>query len=167
MLFLPLKRMAGSGLGTTRRPSFPSRARRGGASVADAPVLCRVPPAMRLRRSLTGLFLALLALMCQVAVGATVPAAAAQALRPLAGFGVICHAEDGGPAPAHRHSAPDCQLCPLCVAFVTPAATLADAPAVPAPVSVALPLAAPPPPATAPPVPRPLETRPRGPPALS
>jgi len=122
---------------------------------------------MHPRRSLTGLFLALLALMCQLAVGATVPAAAAQALDPLAGVARICHSDDGGQTPAHNHTAPDCQLCPLCAAFVTPAATLADTPTVPAPLAVALPLAAPAPQATAPPSTRPPETRPRGPPALS
>ena len=119
------------------------------------------------RLTLVRLFLALLALGCQLAVGATVPAAAAQALAPLAGYGVICHADDGtGGAPTPQHKAPDCQFCPLCAAFSTPSATLADVPIVPPPVAIALPMAAPLPPATAPPATRPLETRPRGPPSL-
>ena len=126
-----------------------------------------MPPAMRPHRTLFGLLLALLALGCQLAIGATEPAAAAQAFAPLAGYGVICHADDGtGGAPTPQHKAPDCQLCPLCAAFSTPTATLADAPFVPRPVAIALPVAAPRPPSTAPPATRPLDARPRGPPSL-
>jgi hypothetical protein len=123
---------------------------------------------MRPHRTPFGLLLALLALGCQLAIGATVPAAAAQALAPLAGYGVICHAEDSTDgAPTPRHKAPDCQLCPLCTAFSTPAAMLVDRPFVPPPVAIAGPVAAPRPPSTAPPAARLLDARPRGPPSLA
>lgn len=125
-------------------------------------------PVMRPYPIRSGLLLALLALGCQLAVGATVPAAAAQAFAPLAGYGVICHADDGtGSAPTPGHKSSDCQLCPLCVAFATPAATFADRPSLPLPdaparmVTAAVRPAPIPPPAT-----RPLGARPRGPPAL-
>jgi hypothetical protein len=116
-----------------------------------------------------GLFFALLALACQLAVGATVPAAAAQAVQPLAGFTIICHAGDGTsglPNPPHQ-PAPDCQICLLCAAFATPVATLAASPLVPAPQTAALALAAPLPPSTAPLTVRLLAARPRGPPSLA
>jgi hypothetical protein len=122
---------------------------------------------MRPHRTMSGLLLALLALGCQLAVGATVPAAAAQAFAPLAGYGVICHAADGtGGTSTPRHTTSDCPLCPLCAAFSTPAATLADVPPVPRPVAMAQPVAAARPPSTAPPATRPVDTRPRGPPSL-
>lgn len=136
-------------------------------SVARRVRPCRMRAAMASRVPLFRLFLALLALGCQLAVGATVPAAAAQALAPLAGYGVICHADDGtGGAPTPQHKAPDCQFCPLCAAFSTPAATLADVPVVPPPVGIALPVTAPRPPSTAPPAVRLLAAPPRGPPSL-
>ncbi len=135
--------------------------------VARGPTRSRMPRVMRPRRPLFGLLLALLALGCQLAVGATVPAAAAQALAPLAGYGVICHADDGaGGTPTPQHKAPDCQLCPLCAAFSTSAATLTDIPFMPRPVAMAMPIAAPRPPSTAPPATRALDARPRGPPTL-
>jgi hypothetical protein len=134
--------------------------------VAEVPAWGKVPPVMRPHRTPFGLLLALLALGCQLAVGATVPAAAAQALAPLAGYSVICHADDGtGGAPTPQHKAPDCQLCPLCAAFSTPAAALVDRPFVPPPVAIAILVAAPRPPSTAPPSAHRLDARPRGPPS--
>jgi hypothetical protein len=59
-----------------------------------------------------GLLLALLALVCQLAVGAVVPPASAATVP-------ICHAP-GSAVPPVGH-APDCALCPLCVALAMPA----------------------------------------------
>lgn len=123
-------------------------------------------PVMRPHRTSHGLFLALLALGCQLALGATVPAAA-RGLTSLAGYGVICHVDDGtGSAPTPPHKAPDCQLCPLCATLATPAATLADAGSVPLPAIVARRIALPRPSSTAPPATRRTDARPRGPPSL-
>jgi Protein of unknown function (DUF2946) len=65
------------------------------------------------RVPLRGLLAALFALIVQLALGATVPSAGAQA-----GMAIleapICHTDDsgsGGSAPAH---VPDCLVCPLC-----------------------------------------------------
>jgi hypothetical protein len=80
---------------------------------------------MRARFSAPGLFVALLALACQLALGASVPRTAGL----LAPFGIICHADGTPAAPLHR--APNCQFCPLCVAFATPAPTLLSGPLMP------------------------------------
>lgn len=113
-----------------------------------------------------GLFLALLALGVQLAIGAVVPQP--QVGLALDELGVICHApaapgETPSPPP---HRMPDCVLCPLCAAMAAPPHVLASgAPVVPRPSHVTI--IAPTgwlPPATAPPV-APLTTaQPRGPP---
>jgi len=75
---------------------------------------------MRLRFPGPGLFVALLALTCQFALGASVPRTA----DPLAAFGLICHADGAGHAPAGPlHRGPNCQSCPLSTAFTTAAHT--------------------------------------------
>jgi hypothetical protein len=117
----------------------------------------------------SGLFLALLALVAQLAFGAVVP-------RPelalvLDGGGVICHAPpapgDTTP-PAHHQPMPDCQFCPLCVSLATPGIVLPGAgPNPPPPRVVAFHRPGLPPPATAPPVIALRSAQPRGPPVLA
>ena len=116
----------------------------------------------------SGLFLALLALVAQLAFGAVVP-------RPeialvLDRDGIICHApapSDSAPAPSHHHM-PDCQFCPLCMSLATPGIVLPGGAPHPLPPRVAT-FRRPglPPPATAPPAPPLLSAQPRGPPVLA
>ena len=117
----------------------------------------------------SGLFLALLALVAQLAFGAVVP-------RPeialvLDGGGVICHApapSDGTAPPGHHHRMPDCPFCPLCMSLATPGIVLPGA--IPGPLPpqvVAFHRPGLPPPATAPPAVPLLSAQPRGPPALA
>ncbi len=113
-----------------------------------------------------GLLVTLLALTCQLALGASVPRTADR----LARFRIICHIDDraGGPdnAPAGPlHRAPNCQVCPLCVAFTAPAPTLLSGPSLPTRTIVRLVRAAPLSRAAVPPAPGLLWARPRGPPA--
>lgn len=121
------------------------------------------------RISASGLFLALLALVAQLALGAVVPRPAIALV--LDGGGVICHAlapTDGTPSPAHHHRTPDCQFCPLCASLATPGIVLPGAgPHPPSPQIVAFRRPGLPPPATAPPVRALLFAQPRGPPALA
>lgn len=121
---------------------------------------------MSRRPSLPGLFLALLALAVQLAVGANVPVTAVPARMQVAALGIICHSDHGTNSPAPHHRAPDCQFCPLCGALTTPAPTLGSGPFVPTPVSVRTTQAAPLPPARAPPATYPFAAPPRGPPSL-
>ena len=118
------------------------------------------------RVPLRGLLAALLALMVQLALGATVPNA--QAALSIAAA-PICHSDDGtgnAPAPAH---VPDCLVCPLCAAVHASAAIVLP------PVSDAVPFARLcllprpelPPPATAPPSVDWPPNQPRAPPAFS
>jgi hypothetical protein len=121
------------------------------------------------RISASGLFLALLALVAQLAYGAVVP-------RPeialvLDDVGVICHADvspHGTTPPAQHHPMPDCQFCPLCMSLATPGIVLPGAIPHLLPPQVAI-FRRPglPPPATAPPVAALLSAQPRGPPALA
>lgn len=71
-----------------------------------------------------GLLAALLAVLIQLVAVSAVPAAAPD-------VGAICHAgthDSRDPAPVH---APDCALCPLCVALAAPAPLPVAGPAVP------------------------------------
>ena len=112
-----------------------------------------------------GLFLALFALMTQIALGTAVP----QARPALVGFGVICHAgdEDGSAPVAPVQHAPDCMACLLCTAVGVSVAALADAPDVPLPSLVFIAPAVVLPPATAPPARKAQQAQPRGPPILT
>ena len=112
-----------------------------------------------------GLFLALFALMTQIALGASVP----QVQPALAGFGAICHAGgNDGPAPtAPAQHAPDCMACLRCAAIGVPLTALADAPDVPLPSLVFIAPAVVLPPATAPPARKAQQAQPRGPPVLT
>jgi hypothetical protein len=124
----------------------------------------------------SGLFLALLALVAQLAFGAVVPRPEVALL--LNDFGTICHApapsdrtapSDGTKPPVqHHHNAPDCLFCPLCMSLATPGIVLPDAmPGPPPPQVAAFRRPGLPPPATAPPVAALLSAQPRGPPALA
>lgn len=119
----------------------------------------RIPP--------SGLFLALLALVAQLAFGAIVPRPEIALVFEHAG--PICHAPTppGVPAtPTHR-PAPDWHFCPLCTALATPAPVPLDAgPHVPPPPIAAFHRPGLPPPATAPPAIALLAAQPRGPPSL-
>ncbi len=120
------------------------------------------------RPCIPGVFLALLALVVQLAFGAVVPRP--DVVLVLDDAGVICHA--GAPSdrtpPAHPHRPPDCQFCPLCMSLATPGIVLPDAGPRPPPSRVAA-IERPglPPPAKAPPAPPLLAARSRGPPVLA
>jgi hypothetical protein len=116
----------------------------------------------------SGLFLALLALVVQLAFGAVVPRP--EVAEVLDNAGIICHAAtpDGTAPPAHHHHTPDCQFCPLCMSLAAPGLVLPGASPHPPPPQVAAfrrPGLAPP--ATAPPPVAVLAAQPRGPPALA
>lgn len=110
-----------------------------------------------------GIFAALLALMVQIAVGATVPRP--DPVAAVFSAEVLCHSE--GPADGSGHKAPplDCMVCPFCIALHASAVALPDAPVLPPPGSrimlLAMPaiVVSPPPPMPRPPV------QPRAPPA--
>jgi hypothetical protein len=117
----------------------------------------------------SGLFLALLALVAQLAFGAVVPQP--EIALVLEGGGIICHApapSDGTAPPAHHHHMPDCPFCPLCMSLASPGIVLPGAAPSPLPPQVAA-FHRPglPPPATAPPAPASLAAQPRGPPILA
>jgi hypothetical protein len=110
------------------------------------------------------LFLSLLALIAQLSIGASVPAAPAFSL---AGGSIpICHGgEDPVDAPA-PHRPADCVLCPLCIAMADHSVMLGtDGQALPAARMAVIGLAAPPPPSTAPPPARRYAAQPRAPPS--
>jgi len=116
-----------------------------------------------------GLFLALLALVAQLAFGAVVPRP--EVALALDEAGTICHASaqsDGTGPPAHHDHMPDCQFCPLCMSLATPGIVLPDAtPRPPRPQVTAFHRPELPPPATAPPLAALLTAQPRGPPGLT
>jgi hypothetical protein len=117
------------------------------------------------RFHLHGLFAALLALMAQLGVGASVPR-----IDPVTGIELLCHMEDragGAPSKAPSHS-DDCLVCPLCVALHSPSVTLVTigTPLMPPSVGVVLKSELPPP-STAPPSPHRAPSQPRAPPILS
>ena len=115
----------------------------------------------------SGLFLALLALVAQMAFGAAVPGP--EMTLVLNGAGVICHAgaPSGSTPPPHHHHMPDCQFCPLCMSLATQGVVLPSAVAHPPPPQLAdFRRPGLPPPATAPPLKALLAAQPRGPPVL-
>jgi hypothetical protein len=103
----------------------------------------------RSRRLSLARLLALLALVGQLAAGASVPRALAWQSVAAA---PICHTgDDSRDTPAQRHSL-DCLLCPFCAAMVSPALPLpASGPMLAAPSVVQIDRAALPPPAIGPP----------------
>jgi hypothetical protein len=117
------------------------------------------------RFHLHGLFAVLLALMAQLGAGASVPR-----IDPVAGIGVLCHAEDdagGTPSKAPGHPA-DCPICPLCVGLHVAPMMLASVgmTVVPAVAGVVLKTELPPP-SIAPPAPHRPPSQPRAPPIFS
>jgi hypothetical protein len=115
---------------------------------------------MRLRFPGPGLFVALLALTCQLALAAWVPRTA----DPLTAFGIICHAgRTESPPAAPLHGGPNCQFCPLCAVFTTAAAVPLSGSSMPAHVLRAVPLRL----TAVAPATRLLSARPRGPPATA
>jgi hypothetical protein len=120
-------------------------------------------------RSPTGLLLAVLALISQLALGSLVlPAESAAA--ELDAIAIFCQtAPSGTPQPSapHHQHAPDCAICPLCVALAMPGAILTPAPLLPTPSVHQVAQITLPPPARGPPS-RPLRiSLARGPPALT
>ena len=115
-----------------------------------------------------GLLAALLALMAQLGIGASVPRI--DPLAQLIGAEVLCHvADDGGrtPAPGPRHPL-DCLICPLCVISHMPQATLVFDALLLTPSAVVVVLRSElPPPSTAPPAQRRAPSQPRAPPTIS
>jgi hypothetical protein len=101
----------------------------------------------------TGLLLAILALVSQVALGSLVlPADSAAA--ELDAVAIFCQtAAPATPQPAtpHHHHGPDCAICPLCAALAMPGAILTPAPLLPAPSIHRVAQIALPPPARGPP----------------
>jgi hypothetical protein len=116
---------------------------------------------MRHTRKASGLFLALLAIVAQLALASVVPASAVS----LADVTVLCQ-HDGNPAApaAPPHQSPDCLLCFFCHHAGGPAGVIAAAPMLTPPQAMMLARAAILPPATAPPVRIVLAAGPRGPP---
>jgi hypothetical protein len=117
------------------------------------------------RFHLHGLFAVLLALMAQLATGATVPR-----FDPVSGIAALCHGDDeagGSPSQAPSHPA-DCPVCPLCVALHAPSVLLPAASIRPLPPTVFVVLKTElPPPSTAPPSPHRPPSQPRAPPTVS
>ena len=118
---------------------------------------------MRDARQVPGLFLALLALVAQLTLAATVPVTALM----LADATVLCqHGDDPGAPPAPAHQMPDCLLCFFCHGAAAPAGLVAVAPLLPVPATSLIAHAVVLPPATAPPLRIGLAAHPRGPPIL-
>lgn len=112
---------------------------------------------MRLTRlRLSGIFAALLALMVQVAIGATVPQP--DPVASVLAVETFCHAETPTDGSGHKTPPLDCLVCPFCVAVHAQAmVALPDVPVVPlpglrvVPVAASPGVAAPPPPQPRPP----------------
>jgi hypothetical protein len=83
----------------------------------------------------TGLLLAMLALVSQLALGSVVLPQDAGAAE-LDAVAIFCQtAAPGTPQPVtpHHQHAPDCAICPLCAALAAPGAILTPAPLLPTP----------------------------------
>src|ERR1700722_12725216 len=94
---------------------------------------CRSEAMVREARQTSGLFLALLALVAQLTLGATVPASAVS----LANVAVLCQ-HDGNPTapPAPAHQPPNCLLCIFCHSSTGPLGLLAAPPILPSPTTL-------------------------------
>ncbi len=122
----------------------------------------------------SGLLLAVLALVSQIALGAiVVPDEASMGERSVAALdalSILCNSSmptAPGETPKHHRPNIDCAICPLAVALAMPAVVLASGPELPTPTSQLVNRAALPPPARGPPA-QPRQTPPsRGPPVLS
>jgi len=116
-----------------------------------------------------GLLAVLLALMAQLAIGASVPRS--DPVAAIAGVDAICHTIDdssGTPAaPAPMHPL-DCPVCPFCIALHAPAVALVSpGPALTPPEAMVVLRGELPPPSTAPPAPHRPPGQPRAPPNYS
>jgi hypothetical protein len=115
--------------------------------------------------SVLGPVAALLALMVQIGIGASVQRP--DRLAQIIGVETLCHASDDaggppGPAPAHPF---DCLFCPLCAALHAPAPTPVSGMPIPAAPAAGIGVRADlPPPSTAPPLPQRPPGQPRAPP---
>jgi hypothetical protein len=118
----------------------------------------------------TGLLLALLALVSQLALG-TMVLPDDSAVPQLDAISILCQTgapDQPQPATPHHQHVPDCAICPLCVALAVPGVILTPAPMLPLPPSIRhVAQIALPPPSRGPPS-RPLHISPsRGPPVLT
>jgi hypothetical protein len=115
-----------------------------------------------------GLLAALLALMVQLGIGASVPRLDQLVL--IDGVETLCHVADGNAGPPNQSPMHplDCLVCPLCAALhAQPAAPVPGAPVL-TPTAVAMVIRPElPPPSTAPPGPRRPPSQPRAPPIFS
>jgi hypothetical protein len=119
---------------------------------------------MRDIRQAAGLFFALLAIVAQLTLAATVPASAVT----LADVTVLCQHDNTPSAPvAPPHHTPDCLVCFFCHAVPGPVALIATPPILPVPITVRTARMAILPPPTAPPSPQHPPSQPRAPPATS
>ena len=111
-----------------------------------------LPSPFRTWCSSTGLFLAIFALVSQLTLGGLVLPDDASAAE-LDAVIILCQAgaPDAPAAPPHHHHAPDCAICPLCVALALPGVILTPAPLLPAPSIQRVAAIALPPPARGPP----------------
>jgi hypothetical protein len=120
---------------------------------------------------LFGLFLAVIALMGQVAVGSVAPAQnmVAEQARALEAVLILCHSDNGStpsqPNPLHHHT--DCALCPLCQVLAHYNVVLTGSPPLPTPSTSMTMRARGVPTARAPPAPILVSAYPRGPPSLA
>lgn len=111
----------------------------------------------------SGLFLALLALVVQLAAAAAVPLS----MVSLANMTVLCrHGSNPGGPVAPVHQMPNCQLCFICHGTTGPAGLLTAAPLLPRPIVVRMASAVILPPVTTPPARFATAAQPRGPPTL-
>jgi hypothetical protein len=119
---------------------------------------------MSFRHRISGMVAVLLALMVQIAVGATVPQI--DPVVALFSAETLCHTDQPSDGPDHESPPLDCLLCPFCVVVHAQAVALPDAPVLRPPnakwLRVTLPEVAVPP---LPPLPRP-PGQPRAPPLV-
>ncbi len=78
------------------------------------------------RHQISGMLAALLALMVQIAVGATVPQP--DPVAAVFSLGALCHAEQPSDGSDHKTPPLECLVCPFCVVVHAQAVALPDAP---------------------------------------
>ena len=111
--------------------------------------------------------LAVVAVLCQLALGAVLPHGARAAISSDEALGALCIAGAPAHAPSHRNHRGDYALCPLCLSAAAQAVVVAAPPSLPLPRGeISSPVMLPPP-ARGPPAPPHLFAFPRGPPVLT